>query len=466
LPSHHHGITFARVQTTHKIPSESATTYAAYLTSASTRGDYYTSDDEGEDEQQIPSRWHGSERTLTALGLNAGRPVARRELRALMHGRSPRDGSPLRAAGSDGSRVAGIDLTFSPPKTVSALWATSSDYRRAQIETAHVSAVRSAIERTEREVALVRRKTGGVVRFEKAKRLLAAEFTHTTSRLAQDQESGGVPDPQLHSHVLILAAERQDGQLAAVESKQLYRAARENGAWYRAELAANLQQLGLDVDRRTGNGERYFEVQGVSRELAERWSTRAQDVERAARIFRQRYGREPRAGELGSLTQQTRGAKTAAATTDVNQAWQAIGQEYDQTPERSAQLFNNQTPGAGPVIDRRRELLGAVTEQRSMITQRELKARAYELSAGMSRPAQTDRLVSDLHRSGELVRLEDGMWTTRALREREQQAVQTAQAQHRGVLRAQPRLRRTRLQGAWPHNRARRGPHRRLADRP
>lgn len=76
-------------------------------------------------------------------------------------------------------------------------------------------------------------------------------------------------------------------------------------------------------------------------------------------------------------------------------------------------------------------MLDGVTEQRSMITEREMKARAYELSAGTSRPAETDGLVSDLHRSGELVRLEDGLWTTRELREREQQAIQTSESRAR-----------------------------------
>jgi conjugative relaxase-like TrwC/TraI family protein len=419
------------VQTTYKISGNSATTYAAYLTSASSRGDYYTPGSEGEHEGDgggvvMPGRWHASRRMLGALGLSADRPVARGELRALMQGVSPVDGSAIRPVGSDGSRVAGIDMTFSPPKTVSALWATSSDYRRAQIEVAHTRAVRSALERTEREVELVRRKSEGVVRFEKAQGLLAAEFTHTSSRLARDQEAGGVPDPQLHSHVVVLAAERGDGQLAAVESRQLYRAARENGAWYRSELAANLGELGLDVERRTGKGERYFEVRGVSVELAERWSARSQDVDRASRMFRQRYGREPRAGELGSLTLETRGSKTAAATVDVNQAWRAIGEESGQSRERAEELFNDRGLSRGTEVDLRRELLEAVTEQRSMISERELKARAYELSAGVARPTEADSLISDLQRSGELLRLQGGMWTTRSLREREQATVQIA----------------------------------------
>jgi hypothetical protein len=41
-----------------------------------------------------------------------------------MAGVSPRDGHELRCKGGDGTRVAAIDLTFSAPKSVSALWAS------------------------------------------------------------------------------------------------------------------------------------------------------------------------------------------------------------------------------------------------------------------------------------------------------------------------------------------------------
>ncbi len=71
---------------------------------------------------------------------------------------------------------------------------------------------------------------------------MAAEFVHTASRLTAEQEAGeGVPDPQLHSHLVVLAAERTDGRFAAVDSRELFRSARVNGAWYRAELAARLR---------------------------------------------------------------------------------------------------------------------------------------------------------------------------------------------------------------------------------
>ena len=77
------------------------------------------------------------------------------------------------------------------------------------------------------------------------------------------QEGQGVPDPQLHSHVVVVAAERRDGVFAAVDSRELFRSARVNGAWYRAELAYSLGELGLDVRGGQGKDGRYFEVAGV-----------------------------------------------------------------------------------------------------------------------------------------------------------------------------------------------------------
>ena len=106
---------------------------------------------------------------------------------------------------------------------------------------------------------------------------------HTTSRLSRRTRTlTGSLTRSCTSHVAVIAAERRDGVIAAVESKQLFRAAREGGAWYRAELAHELGELGLKIERRTGNGGRYFGIEGVSKELSEHWSKRGQDVHRAA----------------------------------------------------------------------------------------------------------------------------------------------------------------------------------------
>ena len=411
------------MQTTHKIPGSSATRWARYLVSLSSRADYQNRDGD----RLVPTQWHGSKDMLETFGLTPGDPVKLEDLRPLMHGYNPVTKEAIRPVGSDGTRTAGVDLTYSPPKDVSALWALSDPYRRAQIEAAHRKAVASTLKRIEQQVCVVRRKTNGVVRFEKARSLLAAEAVHTTSRLSREQPQDGIPDPQLHSHVAVIAAERMDGKMAAVESRQLMLAAREGGSWYRSELAANLRELGLDIERRTGKGERYFGITGVPDALSDRWSTRDGDVDRAAQAFRRRNGREPEPGELDQLTLKTRGPKSTATQPDIEQAYDAIGSEYHFTRHDATKLPTDSPTTPDPNIDLPKELLAEVNRDRSMITTRELRAKAYELSAGVCRPAQADRLVNDLERSGELIRLEQGMWTTRTLREVEQATISVAE---------------------------------------
>ena len=79
------------------------------------------------------------------------------------------------------------------------------------------------------------------------------------------------------------------------------------------------------------------------------------------------------------------------------------------------------------MVDLRQEILAAVTSERSMITTSELKAKAYEMSAGVGRPAEGDRVIEELTRSGEILELEDHTWTTRHLRELEQATVDIAE---------------------------------------
>lgn len=414
------------MQTTHKISGSSAAGYAAYVTSPSDRGDYYTAGGEGEPALLAPSRWHGSPSLLAQLGLSPEREVTREELSALMHGVSPRDGHELRRAGGDGSRVAGIDMTFSAPKSVSALWAVSSPYERARIEAAHSKAVAGAIARTERNVALVRTRSEGKLHWEKASSLLAAEFVHTSSRLTRDQESGGVPDPQLHSHVIVLGAERADGRFAAVDSRELFRAARTNGAWYRAELAEGLHGLGLQIESATGRDGRYFEIAGVPEKLSERWSMRGAEIERAARAFRTRYGRDPRAGELGSLTVATRGTKAQLKVGEVDRAWKAVGEEHGLSRERAQHLYTNRE--REPFSRERfgRALVRELTKSSATLTERDMRARAYELVAGQAHPREADTAIEALTRSGELIALQGDRWTTRELRELELRTAQLA----------------------------------------
>jgi conjugative relaxase-like TrwC/TraI family protein len=424
--------TFDRVQSTHKIAGADAQGFADYLTADAGRGDYYVpGEDDPAGEDRAAGVWHGSPSALASLGLSAERPVQRDQLLALMNGQAPNDGREIRAVGGNGTRVAGIDMTFSAPKSVSALWAASSGEDRELIEHAHREAVESAIGHVERNVELVRTREQGELKWQRANSLVAAQFMHTSSRLTRDQERGGVPDPQLHTHVVVLAAERGDGSFAAVDSREVFRSARMNGAWYRSQLAHNLKAQGLQIPG----------------DLAERWSTRTVQIEQAAREFRDRYGRDPKGAELGSLTTGTRGTKTLMAQVNVDHAWKAVAGEYGLTRDQAHSLFaargqtSERVQQTGVAPDLGRELVARVSANSSTVSERDLYAIAYERSAGACSPEQAQTLVRDLARSGELVELQGGVWTTRDLRERERQTIATVQ--QRSAERAAPVSERT-----------------------
>ncbi len=144
-----------------------------------------------------------------------------------MEGRHPGSGRWLRPEGAGGGRGGGIDVTFSAPKSVSTVWALGDPWQREQIEQAHARAVEQTVRHLREQVPVVRRRYSGQVVEEHAKDVIATEYRHTTARGVAGAQA---PDPQLHSHVVITAAVREDDRIVAVASRPIFRSARELGA--------------------------------------------------------------------------------------------------------------------------------------------------------------------------------------------------------------------------------------------
>ena len=79
--------------------------------------------------------------------------------------------------------VAGYDLTFSPVKSVSTLWAIASPDVAARIERAHQAAVKDALTFIEEHALFTRTGTNGVRQVD-VQGLVATAFTHRDSRAA------------------------------------------------------------------------------------------------------------------------------------------------------------------------------------------------------------------------------------------------------------------------------------------
>src|SRR5580765_2939886 len=171
--------------------------------------------------------------------------------------------------------VAGFDLVFSPPKSISLLHALGDEQTRRAVNEAHLSAWQAALEYLEEEACVTRRGRNGVQR-EHAEGFVAAAYQHRTSR---------AQDPHLHTHVIVanMARAPSDGKWRALDGEPLLKSYRlAAGYLYQAQLRAELTRtLGVEW------GEPHkgmAEVRHVPREVIREFSTRrAQVVEQLAR---------------------------------------------------------------------------------------------------------------------------------------------------------------------------------------
>jgi conjugative relaxase-like TrwC/TraI family protein len=387
--------------------------YARYLESKTVepeRGDYYLSPD-GEP-TQAPGQWLASPDTLARLGIE-GSTVEGRDFIALMEGKHPRSGAFLCRAGSTGGRAAGIDLTFSAPKSVSAVWALADESQRRAIASAHAAAVSETIAHL---TQTVRRRQRGQVIEEHARDVVAAEYRHTTARGVLE---GDVPDPQLHSHVVITSAIREDGRIVAVASRPIFRSARELGAYYRSSLAYQLQQRGYAIERGTGKHGRYFEIAGVPRGLLDSFSARSREVARAAERFRAKWGRAPERGELRALKLENRKAKVLVTRTDLQSAWNDTAERFDFTGDQPGRLLGAASERApeGALEDRVEQRL---TERAATFEPGEFRAVLLEQSVGEVSPHEALERSRAMIAERRILLLEGGLMTTLTVRAREQ----------------------------------------------
>jgi conjugative relaxase-like TrwC/TraI family protein len=387
--------------------------YARYLegkTVAPERGDYYLTP--GGEPTQAPGRWLASADTLAQLGIEST-VVDGPDFIALMEGRHPSSGRWLRQAGADGSRGGGIDVTFSAPKSVSVTWALGDEHERRVIEQAHRAAVEEALAHMTETVPTVRRRYGAGVVEEPARELIAAEYLHTTARGVMD---GDASDPQLHSHVVVTSAVRDDGRIVAVASRPIFRSAREVGAFYRSALAHELSKHGYEINAGTGKEGRYFEIARVQQGLIEAFSARSREVAAAAERFRAKWGRAPERGELRRLKLENRKAKHPATRGDLQRVWDEKAARHGHTRERHDRPHDG-LGRDGVLEDRVEERL---TERAATFEPGELRAVLLEQSAGELAPADALDRARTMIAERRVLPLEGGRMTTLAVRAKEQ----------------------------------------------
>ena len=241
-------------------------------------------------------------RIRTALG---------REMFAETYGRPPADDRELSGFIASNTRasttaVAGYDLTFTPVKSVSALWSIAPAPIARVIEDCHHQAVAETLEFLEDNAAFSRMGAQGVAQVNTTG-LIAAAFDHRDSRAG---------DPNLHTHVVIsnkVQAVGADGipRWLALDGSPLHHAAVAASELYNTRIEALLiAKLGVRFAALpTKSGKRSVrEIVGVPLELIEKFSSRSAAIDhrvgQLAKQFQVAHGREPTVVEMLALSQQ------------------------------------------------------------------------------------------------------------------------------------------------------------------
>ena len=202
--------------------------------------------------------------------------------------------------------VAGYDLTFTPVKSVSALWAIAPAPIARAIEECHHQAVAETLEFLEEHAAFSRMGAHGVAQVNTTG-LIAAAFDHRDSRAG---------DPNLHTHLVIsnkVQVIGADGvpRWLALDGTPLHHATVAASELYNTRIEALLiGKLGVrfaETDAKPGKRP-VREIAGIPTELIEKYSSRSAAIDhrvgQLAKQFQTAHGREPTVVEMLALSQQ------------------------------------------------------------------------------------------------------------------------------------------------------------------
>ena len=337
--------------------------------------------------------------------------------------------------------IAGVDLTVSPTKSFSTLWALAPLVTSQQLEELHRQAVAKVVEYLETQ-AFSRVGPHGVRNVE-TRGLVAVAFIHRDSRAG---------DPDLHTHLVIAnKVQSKNGRWYALNTNLIYKAKVAASELYSSTLEASLAEtFGIRfVERSTGAGKRPVrEIDGVDLRLTARWSTRRAQIEHRrdelAAAFLADHGRPPTEAEMIALAQranlETREAKheprslAEQRATWRGQAEQVLG--AGEVDDMLAGVFNRpavqpKSPSTGWLIDTSDRVVGVLESERSRWQSWHIRAEALRQTRAASVPAELlDRVVDtivDLALKTRSIRLsiDDPIQEPDALRRSDGQSVYT-----------------------------------------
>ena len=177
------------------------------------------------------------------------------------------DGTQL-PKGRGGKWRMGYDLTFSAPKSISMQILVGGDERLMQ---AVQEAAKETLQSIEQNTLTSQAKVKGKIKHEHTGKMVAATFTHETSREL---------DPQVHIHSVVAnMTKTEDGKWRALYDKPLKVEKKAHGSEFRTRLQDKAQRLGYKITI-TNEKENFFELSHISQKQIREFSKRRVEIER------------------------------------------------------------------------------------------------------------------------------------------------------------------------------------------
>lgn len=265
------------------------------------------------------SEWFGK---LKNLFPNLGDKVNADDFEALLFGLHPTTKERLVYNGVNNERRAGIDFAFSAPKSVSIMALHCGDER---IVAAHQDAVRKALAFVQDNLIYYREKVNNELVHVKSDNIIAAQFTHSTSR---------ANDPQLHTHAVVInMTETHDGKFKAISNEHIFKYQGLINNVYQNELACSIEKLGYKIE----NFENKFEIKGVPEEAIEIFSKRSKEVDEMAEQLKLKHPEKTDAEIYDMAVLKSRQSKD----TDINAEQLRMLWEEEYSKKKINVLLNN-----------------------------------------------------------------------------------------------------------------------------
>lgn len=387
------------------------------------REDYYVNGGEA------PGTWYGA--GAETLGLSG--KVQGEQLRQILLGYSVDGQTKLVQNAGQKNRRSAFDLTWSVPKSVSALWSQSDLDDRFEIEWRCELAVHKAVDAFQSLCGASRRGHDGIDVQEA--RLAMAIFRHETARGLP----GEAPDPNLHWHLVVPnVAIRPDGSTGAFDARKLFQKSMKMalGALFRAELSKQLREMSLESHRplkpHRDENVSWFELTAVPGKLIAAMSKRRTEIEK----WLTKHGLSgAKNAEKAAL--KTRQNKQPFPREHLFDAWRKLGEEFGLSAEKIKNILAETQLS---ILDAQKETENAIQRALERITDHEARFTKTELLRFTAEEAQCNGVGIDaamaevenkLANDNEIVRLRpqngEPLFTTKEMLEQEKQLFLAAQ---------------------------------------